>query len=1550
MSSYNDYSHNYSDFELLQRAHKERAEIVARYDKGREEGAEIDPWEDPTFEVYHVTDRYGFIHEHTLPKTSEAQEGKMKSILNVRTQKWLKMLKSWRKYYKSEKVVVDQSSKLVRRIYKGIPDALRGDVWARLLNINRTKEEQPGIYQKMRERARNYSPDIRQIDLDVNRTYRNHIMFRERYNVKQQALFHVLAAYSMYNTEVGYCQGMSQIAALLLMYLNEEDAFWALSALLTNNKHGKHGFFIAGFPKLMRFQEHHDRILKKFLPKVKKHLNRNEIPASLYTIKWFLQCFLDRVPFPLALRLWDIYMLEGERLLTCMSYTMLKIHRRKLLKMPMEELVHFMQGMLERDFGYDNDTVIEHLQLAMEELRKAKMDVPPKPKVNNEVPTRPFGVMVTPTIDQLFDRDNPMDLADNPPPKDFSEVDSISTMTDSRFSLAETVDTIDRTHARSETESIDGDYSLYTDGSMASGLDYGTYDRATPSALYAGLRTPTSPSSDQYYKDYYEKDMRSNTPQSNGAQELAFFKDLDGTGMSGDLTLRRQTKRTRSAEPIVDMDKTPTSPISDYDNLNSGLYEQNMESSLENLQSGGHRKRVEVVSYGPENLLNGALKVDTNNGDVSDQNLSLTPTQNGFQANQSGRAHLRQHAEQMLATPSDRTVDPNRRCASEERSIEPIVPSAYRRSGSLSPERGDLTLVNMSTDGSPVVNASIGRVSPDKGISRLSTSLEVEAPLVLESPKCQVPVQSSISWVSHSPDSPDGTVPPLDMNNCRAPPERYPKVYGSAIEEKVVSPRSSVSPEKVVQIRASVSPEKGIQNRASVSPVKVVPNRASVSPERVVLPRSSVSPEKVVQNRASVSPEKVVPNRASVSPERVVLPRSSVSPEKVVQNRASVSPERAVLPRSSVSPEKVVQNRASVSPEKQSYHSGVANTLPGSERTSMSPERVSLQSNISNTSTERQGKMRISVSSDNWSGASPSRQGVVISRDSVTPDRPATFSTFGRPSSPEKQVSSPVKHVSPEKQFTNSPQPSALLQKRLESPQRTILPPGYASTPRATPEKYMIDERRSQSPMKTNPAGLRKSMSPETEIQTFPRRSITPEEQARKKASLEYEVDLGSQSPEMIDNSPSPRHVLDSETVLVAGRVVVPGSRASPGRSIPVRSTSSAEKAVSSQRSVSPEKKIPVRKTPSPEKVVPSRRSASPEKVMSTRSNTSPEKVPELGRKSVSPPRVTPSKLPEPVMITMSPQKLPEPIRRSISPEEPTVPREKRSFENEITVMASTTRSSPEKTLEIKATRDNYRPSLDLKMAPPSGRSKTSAPERYIFPENELWVNRKPVSFVKPPPVPAKPAKRSGIPEKTQSRSTAEKTKAGLALDVGKKANTPENTGLVYAEVKKSASSGDVGRRGDKRRTSLEKRSSIDKRSPDYGAAQPGRSLEKRSSFGKSTGTKSLEKRASIDKKSPENATGQKGSDVQTNSATKRQKSPDKMTKSRTDGQKRGSGSFGKLPVLSSSSASASAVKRKSSDKKRTLTGDVPTSSSRTSSESKASKSSSLKPSKHTAV
>ncbi|XP_077879345.1 USP6 N-terminal-like protein isoform X5 [Ictidomys tridecemlineatus] len=292
------------------------------------------------------------------------------------------MLKGWEKYKNTEK--------FHRRIYKGIPLQLRGEVWALLLEIPKMKEETKDLYSKLKHRARGCSPDIRQIDLDVNRTFRDHIMFRDRYGVKQQSLFHVLAAYSIYNTEVGYCQGMSQITALLLMYMNEEDAFWALVKLFSGPKHAMHGFFVQGFPKLLRFQEHHEKILNKFLSKLKQHLDTQEIYTSFYTMKWFFQCFLDRTPFTLNLRIWDIYIFEGERVLTAMSYTILKLHKKHLMKLSMEELVEFLQETLAKDFFFEDDFVIDQLQISMAELKRAKLDLP-EPGKEDEYPKKPLG-------------------------------------------------------------------------------------------------------------------------------------------------------------------------------------------------------------------------------------------------------------------------------------------------------------------------------------------------------------------------------------------------------------------------------------------------------------------------------------------------------------------------------------------------------------------------------------------------------------------------------------------------------------------------------------------------------------------------------------------------------------------------------------------------------------------------------------------------------------------------------------------------------------------------------------------------------------------------------------------------------------------------------------------------------------------------------------------------------------------------------------------------------------------------------------------------------
>lgn len=74
--------------------------------------------------------------------------------------------------------------KLRRRIYKGIPDRFRGQVWMLLLGVNKLKNEQTGKYEEMLSLARQWSTEIRQMDADVARQYRYHINYRYKMNIK----------------------------------------------------------------------------------------------------------------------------------------------------------------------------------------------------------------------------------------------------------------------------------------------------------------------------------------------------------------------------------------------------------------------------------------------------------------------------------------------------------------------------------------------------------------------------------------------------------------------------------------------------------------------------------------------------------------------------------------------------------------------------------------------------------------------------------------------------------------------------------------------------------------------------------------------------------------------------------------------------------------------------------------------------------------------------------------------------------------------------------------------------------------------------------------------------------------------------------------------------------------------------------------------------------------------------------------------------------------------------------------------------------------------
>jgi hypothetical protein len=126
-------------------------------------------------------DDYGFIVQDdkasrrksvSFPPVDQKAANKLRNLNMERTSKWIKMLKSWDKNKKPEK--------LRKRVWKGIPEAARSKAWSLLLNLKTIKKQHAGEYANLLTKKASRKTLI-QIDLDINRSARNHVQFRERF-------------------------------------------------------------------------------------------------------------------------------------------------------------------------------------------------------------------------------------------------------------------------------------------------------------------------------------------------------------------------------------------------------------------------------------------------------------------------------------------------------------------------------------------------------------------------------------------------------------------------------------------------------------------------------------------------------------------------------------------------------------------------------------------------------------------------------------------------------------------------------------------------------------------------------------------------------------------------------------------------------------------------------------------------------------------------------------------------------------------------------------------------------------------------------------------------------------------------------------------------------------------------------------------------------------------------------------------------------------------------------------------------------------------------
>ncbi len=131
----------------------------------------------------------------------------------------------------------------------------------------------------------------------------------------QGHLFRVCNAYASYDSAVGYCQGIGFIAGLFLMYMSEEEAFWMLDRVCRGPGFHMHGIFSPGLPRLeecfyqLRGLEH------RLMPRVAKKFERLNILPALYATQPFMTLCAHSFPRELVLRIMDIFLSEGVKII-----------------------------------------------------------------------------------------------------------------------------------------------------------------------------------------------------------------------------------------------------------------------------------------------------------------------------------------------------------------------------------------------------------------------------------------------------------------------------------------------------------------------------------------------------------------------------------------------------------------------------------------------------------------------------------------------------------------------------------------------------------------------------------------------------------------------------------------------------------------------------------------------------------------------------------------------------------------------------------------------------------------------------------------------------------------------------------------------------------------------------------------------------------------------------------------------------------------------------------------------------------------------------------